>query len=55
LRSFEIRGYLVTLASEVARIFDVETRLINQNIKENNKNNPPLFPEKYAFQLEVLA
>ena len=48
---FEVRGYLVTLASEVAKIFDVETRLINQNIKENNKNNPPLFPEKYAFQL----
>lgn len=48
---FEIRGYLVMLASEVAKIFDVETRLINQNIKKNNKNNPPLFPEKYAFQL----
>lgn len=48
---FEIRGYLVMLASDVAEIFEVETRLINQNIKENNKNIPSLFPEKYAFQL----
>ena len=48
---FELRGYLVMLSSDVAKIFDVETRLINQNIKSNNRNNPPLFPEKYAFQL----
>ncbi|MCK5817287.1 MAG: ORF6N domain-containing protein [Candidatus Marinimicrobia bacterium] len=48
---FELRGYLVMLASDVAKIFDVETRLLNQNIKANNKNDPPLFPEKYAFQL----
>jgi ORF6N domain len=48
---FDVRGHLVMLASEVAKIFEVETRLINQNIKANNKNNPPLFPEKYAFQL----
>ena len=50
-RVFEIRGYLVMLSSEVASIFDVETRHINQNIRENNKQRPPLFPEKYAFQL----
>lgn len=48
---FEMRGYLVMLSSDVAGIFDVETRHINQNIRENNKNIPPLFPEKYAFQL----
>ncbi|XOV66426.1 MAG: ORF6N domain-containing protein [Fluviicola sp.] len=48
---FKLRGHLVMLASEVAKIFEVETRLVNQNIKEKNKNDPPLFPEKYAFQL----
>ncbi|MFA6619056.1 MAG: ORF6N domain-containing protein [Candidatus Neomarinimicrobiota bacterium] len=48
---FELRGYLVMLSSDVAKIFDVETRLLNQNIKSNNKHHLPLFPEKYAFQL----
>lgn len=48
---FELRGYLVMLSSDVAKIFDVETRLPNPNIKSNNKYHPPLFPEKYAFQL----
>lgn len=49
---FEVRGYLVMLASVVAEAFEVETRLIVQNIKNNNKNDPPLFPERYAFQLK---
>jgi hypothetical protein len=29
---FELRGYLVMLAADVAKIFDVETRIIVQNI-----------------------
>ncbi|MCF8242934.1 MAG: ORF6N domain-containing protein [Melioribacteraceae bacterium] len=44
---FEIRSYYVMLASKVAEAFEVETRQIVQNVK----NNPSLFPEKYAFQL----
>jgi hypothetical protein len=50
-RVFKIRGYLVMFVSDVAKVFEVETRQITQNIKLNNKNDPPLFPEKYAFQL----
>ena len=49
--AFELWGYLVLFSSDVAQILGVETRQINQNIKQNNKNNPPLFPEKFAFQL----
>lgn len=37
------------LASDVALIFDVETREIVQNIK----SNPDIFPEKYAFELDA--
>lgn len=48
---FELRGYHVILASKVAEVFEVETRQIIQNIKNNNKNTPPLFPERYAFKL----
>ena len=51
-RVFELRGYLVMLASKVAEVFKVETREIVQNIKRNNKGSPPLFPEKYAFQVD---
>ncbi|MEN8230117.1 MAG: ORF6N domain-containing protein [Bacteroidota bacterium] len=48
---FEIRGFLVMLAAEVAEIFNVETRMIVQNIKRNNEGIRPLFPERYAFQI----
>jgi hypothetical protein len=43
----KIRGYFVMLASDVAKAFEVETRRITQNVK----NNPTLFKEKYAFQV----
>lgn len=33
---FELRGYLVMLASRVAEVFNVETREIVQNIRRNN-------------------
>jgi hypothetical protein len=48
---FELRGYLVMLAADVAEIFNVETREIVQNIKRNNEEIRPLFPERYAFQI----
>ena len=48
---FELRGYLVMLAAEVAEIFNVATRMIVQNIKRNNEGIRPLFPERYAFQI----
>ena len=50
-RVFELRAYLVMLAADVAEIFNVETREIVQNIKRNNEGIRPLFPERYAFQI----
>ena len=50
-RIFELRGYLVMLATNVAEIFNVETRKIVQNIKRNNEGIRLLFPERYAFQI----
>ena len=48
---FGLRGYHVMLAAKVAEVFEVETRQIVQNIKKNNKKDPPLFPERYAFEI----
>jgi len=48
---FELRGYHVMFAAKVAEVFEVGTRQIVQNIKKNNKKNPPLFPERYAFEI----
>ena len=48
---FELRGHLVMLASDVAEIFNVNTREIVQNIKRNNEGSRLLFPERYAFQI----
>ena len=44
---FVLRGHHVMLASRVAEVFEVETRQIVQNIK----NNPEKFPERYAFEV----
>jgi len=48
---FELRRSPVMLASDLAKFFDIETRLINQNIKANNKNDPPLFPRNPSDHL----
>ena len=48
---FELRGYLVMLATRVAEVFRVQTREIVQNITRNNDGLRPLFPERYAFQV----
>lgn len=44
---FEIRGVQVMLASDVAKLYQVETRIINQVIKRNIKR----FQDTFCFQL----
>lgn len=44
---YEIRGVQVMLASDVAKLYQVETRVINQIIKRNIKR----FPDSFCFQL----
>ncbi len=45
---FDLRGHHVMLAADAARAFEVETRVLVQNISRN----PDLFPQKYAFQID---
>ncbi|MCH5237884.1 MAG: ORF6N domain-containing protein [Muribaculaceae bacterium] len=42
-----LRGVDVILASEVAKLYGVETKVINQAVK----NNPNKFPEGFVFEL----
>ena len=42
-----LRGFDVILASDVAKLYGVETRVVNQAVK----NNPEKFPEGYVFEL----
>lgn len=44
---YEIRGVQVMLSSDVAKLYQVETRIINQIIKRNIKR----FPNTFCFQL----
>jgi hypothetical protein len=44
---FLIRGKKVMLDSDLARIYGVETRKLNQAVKRNNHR----FPEDFMFQL----
>ena len=44
---YEIRGKQVMLVSDVARIYNSETKVINQVIKRNVER----FPEEFSFQL----
>ena len=46
-RLLTIRGQSVLLDSDVAVLYDVGTKEINQAVK----NNPDKFPEGYIFQL----
>ena len=43
----EIRGQSVLLDSDVANIYDVETKRINEAVR----NNPDKFPQNYLFEL----
>jgi phage regulator Rha-like protein len=44
----EIRGQKVLLDSDVAKIYDVETKRINEAVK----NNPEKFPDGYIIELD---
>lgn len=44
----EIRGHGVLLDSDVAKIYGVETKRINEAVK----NNPEKFPVGYIFELD---
>ena len=42
-----IRGHKVMLDSDLAELYEVETRVLNQQVKRNIKR----FPEDFMFQL----
>jgi hypothetical protein len=44
---FEIRGQKVMLDFDVAVLYEVETRVLNQSVKRNIKR----FPKDFMFQL----
>ena len=44
---YTIRNQQVMLASDLAMLYQVETRVLNQAVKRNQKR----FPERYCFQL----
>ena len=44
---YNIRGYRVMLDSDLAMLYEVETKVLNQAVKRNIKR----FPEHYMFQL----
>lgn len=44
---YELRGQKVMLDSDLAELYNVETRVLNQSVKRNMKR----FPEDFMFQL----
>ena len=44
---YEVRGKQVMLASDVAILYNTETRIINQVVKRNLNR----FPESFCFQI----
>jgi ORF6N domain len=44
---YEIRGCKVMLDSDLAELYEVETKVLNQSVKRNSTR----FPEDFAFQL----
>ena len=44
---YEIRGHKVMLDSDLARLYEVETKALNQAVKRNIER----FPEDFMFQL----
>ena len=47
---YKVRGKLVILDYDLARVYNSETRIINQTVKRNSKR----FPEEFCFQLNEL-
>ncbi len=48
-RVIELRGQKVILDRDVAELYEVETKRINEAVR----NNPDKFPERYSFVLQV--
>lgn len=46
---YEIRGQKVMLDSDLAELYEVETRILNQAVKRNMD----IFPEDFMFQLSL--
>ena len=44
---YEIRGFQVILDSDLAKLYGVETKRLNEQVKHNIKR----FPEDFMFQL----
>lgn len=44
---YEVRGKYVMLDSDLARLYQVETKRINESVK----NNPEKFPERFTWKL----
>ncbi len=48
-RIYEIRNLKVMLDSDLAKLYEVETKRINEAVK----NNPEKFPEDFYFELTL--
>jgi hypothetical protein len=48
-RIYEIRGQRVMLDLDLAQLYEVETRVLNQAVKRNGKR----FPEDFMFRLSM--
>jgi len=44
---YEVRGKQVMLDSDLAKLYDVETKRINEAVR----NNPDKFPERFSWKL----
>jgi len=44
---YEVRGVQVMLDSDIAKLYQVETKRVNEAVK----NNPEKFPERFAFRI----
>ena len=47
---YEIRGKQVMLDCDLAKLYNVETKRINEAVK----NNPYKFPERFSFRLNEI-
>ena len=47
---YEIRGKQVMLDSDLAKLYNVETKRINEAVK----NNPDKFPGRFSFRLNEI-
>ncbi|MBL7942205.1 MAG: ORF6N domain-containing protein [Flavobacteriales bacterium] len=48
-RIFQVRGKKVMLSPDLAELYQVETKRLNEQVKRN----PGKFPERYAFRLSI--